>query len=341
MGVGKLLSAGIAALLLAAGTLAAPALAKEAKPDIWERGCGDDDGNDRCSEMVQRKMRALYGFEPVAQLAKQGKNVRRAMIVDGYGRDLLAISFIRNAKGAAMVELRLPCAKSARCPPPLIASVSLEAWKSVVTIPDGLANGKPRSSNRGGDEIDICLHGWVVVAEAAGPGLKGGAVRATESACSDGPLVPYAFAMAEQALGQLPDCAVLKAGVFRNTPSLLASCANLRGNRRAAGEAYLIARDLDDLDTRGGKGIGGLLARAAQDKASAFDAALKGARFYTSDISASDQDHARITGTLHRRSEKIADESSAELQLDFIREDGRMVIAGYRLGDFKPVPQDD
>lgn len=341
MGVTRLLSAGLAALLLATGPAATPALAKEGKPSVWDRGCGDDDGNDRCSEKVQLKMRALYGLEPVERIAKQGQDVRRAMIVDGYGRDLLAISFIRNANGTALVELRLPCAKSPHCPSPLSAAVSPEGWNGVARIPDGMANGKPRNSNRGSDEIEICLHGWVVVAEVAGPGLKGGAVRATESACSDGPAVPYAFAMAEQALGELPDCGLLKAGVFRNTPSLLASCANLRGDRRAAGEAYLIARDLDDLDTRGGKGVGGLLARSAQDKASALDAALKGARYYTGDITANDRDHARIAGTLYRRPSGTSDESSAELELDFVREDGRMVIAGFRLGEFKPVPQGD
>ena len=61
-----------------------PSLAQEAPtPDVWERGCGDDDGNDRCDPAVQDRMRALYGLESPEALLARGVTVRRAMFDDG------------------------------------------------------------------------------------------------------------------------------------------------------------------------------------------------------------------------------------------------------------------
>lgn len=61
--------------------------------EIFDRGCGDDNGTDRCDGAVQERMRELYGIEPPEALLAKGATIRRAMFVDGYGNDVAAITF--------------------------------------------------------------------------------------------------------------------------------------------------------------------------------------------------------------------------------------------------------
>ncbi len=334
-------SAWIAAFLMATGPVTEPLQAAENKPSVWDRGCGDDDGNDRCSEKVQRKMRGLYGLDPVEQFAKKGKSVRRTMFVDGYGNDLLAISFIQSADGSAQVELRLPCAGSPHCTPPLLAPASAASWDSVARLPIGLENGKPGAARTSDGEIAICLHSWVVVIEAVDQDLKRAGQLATENSCADGPAVPYASAMADQALANLPDCSALKPDEFRNIPSLLAICTSLRGDRRAAGEAYSLARQLEHRGTQEGTALDELFIRSALGRVNDLRAALKSDYLKFDRIEGTDRDHARISGSIHRYSADGEQKRIAKLELEFVREDGRMKIARYRLGPFKVVPDED
>lgn len=277
-------------------------------------------------------MRGLYRLAPIERLAKQGNTVRRAMLVDGYGNDVLAISFIQSADSNAIVELRVPCARSSRCFDPLLAPIDAASWNNVARLPDGLRNGTPRKT---GANDSICLHSWVVVIEAADPSASGGAQRATENSCADGPAVNYAFAMADLALANLPDCALLDAATFRNTATLLETCARLVGNRRTASEAYRLGEDLRRSNRNDTIRLEDLFVSAAQDKVYALRDALKGTSPFFKRIEGIDRDHARISGSLYRTFEDDGPYWKAVIELELVRENGRMKIANYRLGPFK------
>lgn len=57
--------------------------------------CSDDNGVDRCSAEQHRRVLDLFGLNPIEEHVRAGDQVRRAFYVDGYGGDLLALSFVR------------------------------------------------------------------------------------------------------------------------------------------------------------------------------------------------------------------------------------------------------
>lgn len=82
--------AAFAALLLLA------TMQGEAQPRP-DPNCRDDRGTDRCAETEQRRMRELYGVRSIEEHQAAGDQVRRIFYVDGYGRDLILIAFVRTS----------------------------------------------------------------------------------------------------------------------------------------------------------------------------------------------------------------------------------------------------
>lgn len=94
----------LTAILSGAIAAASPAAAQGRVPP----GCSDDQGTDRCSAEEQRRVLELFGGKPIEEHARAGDQVRRSFYVDGYGRDLLAIVFIRAPGQDPTVQVHFP-----------------------------------------------------------------------------------------------------------------------------------------------------------------------------------------------------------------------------------------
>lgn len=203
-------------------------------------GCSDDAGSDRCSPEQHRRMLALYQLEPIERLREHGAQVRRIFYVDGYGRDLIALSFIRPRGGDPAVTVHYPRRDGAAPREPMRALLPASTWQDVLLrtshFDRRLAPRDP--SPTAPDAISICLHGWVSTVEAADPHEResAGTRRAVENACAEGPVAPLATALSNVALPLFPACAALDPERHRGAAGQLAACAMLEGDRLAAAE---------------------------------------------------------------------------------------------------------
>ena len=212
--------------------------------------CGDDRGVDRCSADVHRRVLDLYGLQPIEAHARAGDQVRRVIYVDGYGRDMVAIAFVRAPGRDPAVSVHFP-REDGSLPPPLTASVPTNVWAQVlersVHFDRDLVPLKPQADQ---GVISMCLHAWVYTVEATeqGPreddGLR--VRRKVQDACANGLAEEYANTLPGFALPLFPACAALDREQHRNVATLLNECRKLGGDRLAAAEAFNLLSRLDD-----------------------------------------------------------------------------------------------
>jgi hypothetical protein len=220
-----------AGLLLAAPASQAPT-GNFPPPD----DCQDDRGVDRCKPEEQRRIRALYGVKAIGAHRDAGDQVRRAFFVDGYGRDLIAVEFIRPKGADPMLRVHFPAKAGEERVPTMTAAVDGGRWSDLLRRSTLLDRGPlpPRET----ENPVICLHSWVYTVEASdtagAPGQAGTVRRRTEDACNYGPTAAFASELAAMAVPLLPPCALLDRDQHRNEAALLASCRYLRGDRLAA-----------------------------------------------------------------------------------------------------------
>lgn len=240
---------------------------QQAGESVWERGCGDDRGNDRCDDETRKKMLGLYGLESAERLADRNVALFRAMIVDGYGNDTVAVSFIREPGRSPYVDVRAPSLKPDE-EQLLRSPVSFEVWETVRAASSNFDRLLASELRPEGDSRTICLHGWVAVAEVVDPSnpyvstvtsieegqrksrteivrSTASVRRDTESACANGLAMPFAFELAGIARKQIGECSALDIDDFRNSATLLALCHRLRGDRHAAAEAHQTIKKLE------------------------------------------------------------------------------------------------
>ncbi len=358
----------LAATLLLTMTATAWAQDRSATPAqasaAFDRNCRDDDGNDRCGLDAHDRMRALYGFESAEDLLARGVSFRRAMFVDGYGNDLVAITFWREPGKAPMVEARSPRVDGREEPPPLRATISGETWDKIVSgsvyFDRELATDPP-----GADELpSFCLHSWVVVVDAVdaprvspnivyGTGSIGrerdpllpvevtltpASIRSdTEDACTRGLAMSYAFELAEIALGELTECSSLKLDDFRNEPHLLGMCHQLRGDRLVAGEASAIPGKLRQaIRTESALGLSWLFAGSGHERQNRYLAAIDGGSTYFTAPVGIDADHAVIKGEIVWTQENGPPTERADLTLNLLRVTGDFVIDTFEVSERRP-----
>ncbi len=234
--------------------LLTPAAFANAAPDDK---CTDDNGLDRCDLAVQAKVRDVYGLTDISALAEQGAYVRRAMMVDGYGRDVLAVSFVRQKGMDPFVEIRGPRQKGAKMPRSVSMPIALSEWNNVTAkgsyFDRDLAS--KRAPNGAPAPLSICLHSWVVTVEAADPTrLSSNTLPAanvpreirtkTQSACDGGLAIQYAFQLADMAYDLIPVCRSVDPEMQRNKAMALNACLGLSGDRAAAGQALSLSHDI-------------------------------------------------------------------------------------------------
>jgi len=339
--------------------------------EIFDRGCGDDDGNDRCSSDVQRRMRELYGIPDAATLVEQGVTFRRAMFVDGYGRDFVAITFSRAPGRSPSVEIVTPLREGGSMPQPLAAVIDQVTWSRVLAASEffdkrvegetlrGQPNPEAPSSSAEENERDdeqtivICLHAWFVVVEAADAARlqknvgaqrlqRASFRRDSEGGCAGGLAMPYAFLLAETALDNLPECSSLDLDYERHAATLLGTCNRLGGDRLAAGDAMKLVRELEgrNSDLPQGREFGWLFAASARELAEPLRAAVSNgnAGLYFDAPHASDVDHATVKGEVVFWGEGDSPDERADLTLTLIRQLDEFKILSYELGERKPGP---
>jgi hypothetical protein len=237
----------ISASLLAGLAAAAPA-GGQARPDA---NCRDDNGTDRCAEDQQRRMRELYGAMTIEQHQAAGDEVRRIFYVDGYGRDLVLVSFLRAPGRDPELLVQLPPRGEEARPEPMRAAVPQSVWNEVIAGSRNFHRSFAPEPGSPPGEASICMHSWVYTIESAERPLASRPAtvrRKIEDACEDGPGQLYALDLQRTALSLLPHCAALAPDQHRNPASTLAACRVLHGDRLAAAEALNLAETFQRIE---------------------------------------------------------------------------------------------
>jgi hypothetical protein len=319
--------------------------------------CSDDAGRDRCSEIALAKTRDKYGLEDATTLADQGTYLRRAMIVDGYGRDVLAVSFAREKGKDPYVDIRAAKVEGSKESRYIRMLISESDWNRT--------NAKSRYFDRdfvpkptNGDGIDICLHGWMASVEVANPArLSLNALPAdmlepeikskTQSTCTEGLAVEYAYQLVDLAHEMIPVCKSIPLDTRRNTAIVLNTCLSLSGDRGAAGQAVKLSHAInraqsifpkDAAQTQ--KALAGLVVfadpnnrlkpghgRITQSRRAEMVDLLAQGKIYLRTYDGIDADHVRIEG--------IQVQDSADPDVEKRPERKITLLASRELGEFR------
>lgn len=326
--------------------------------------CSDDGGNVRCGRASHERMRALYGIESPEALLARGVTVRRAMFVDGYGRDMVAVTFWREPGKVPMVEVRSPRAEGGEEPQPLRAAVSGRAWEEIVSASAYFDRDLAPDAATSPPGPRLCLHSWVVVVEAVDaprvvPNIVFGtgsvaqdrdpslpvevittpaSIRSdTEDACSDGLGMNYAMELAKAGMAQLTECSALKLDDFRNEPHLLATCHRLRGDRIVAGEANVtLGRLQRALRTENAQELRWLFVGTGDQRQNRYRAAIAGGNVYFTPPVGIDADHATINGEVVWNGQDGSPAERADLTLNLLRVTGDFVVDTFELSKRRP-----
>lgn len=212
-----------------------PAPAKAPPPP----DCRDDRGVDRCAAEQQRLVRELYRLKSIEEHKAAGDQVRRVFYVDGYGRDLVAIEFVRAPGHDPTARIHFPTAPGSAPAPSMQALVPKTVWEEVLDrswlFDRALV---PEKS----DGPIICMHAWIYTIEATDPAGPASYERSepprrkTGDACTDDLVQDYGDSVARAALPLFPACSALEPEQHRNEASRIAACGILRGDRLAAAE---------------------------------------------------------------------------------------------------------
>ncbi|MCB1560940.1 MAG: hypothetical protein KDI75_07580 [Xanthomonadales bacterium] len=350
----------ISAILLVSAACAAVGTQKDSRDqseatDVFERGCADDQGNNRCADEEQRKMRELYGIPDTEKLSEQGVALRRAMFVNGYGLDIVAITFSREPGRPPMVEVAAPRQEAGPTSQPLSAVVPLRTWNQILDASRDFDQQLARELPASGKGLEnICLHSWFVVVEAVDPAHLSQRVvgqhevpakirRDAEGACTQGLAMRYAFELARTAREQLPECSSLNVDDFRNDADLLSLCQRLGGDRIAASDAYRFLEELGRMTVPGPLELDPFelerfqwkyFARSSEQLAEPFIHDLNGANFFFAPPEATDLDHASVEGQAIFPDDE--NDQITDLKLKLVRQNREFVILSYELSEKRP-----
>lgn len=185
----------------------------------------------------------MFGVRSIEEHRDAGDQVRRVFYVDGYGRDVVLISFIRAPGREPMAYVHFPGREGERPRPPFEAPVPQRTWGDMLRRSASFDRSfmpRPPPPPEPGEEqiVNVCLHSWVYTIEANDPSRQSGDPaslrRKTEDACEDGPGEAFAWELQVATLPLFPACAALDPDRHRNPAAQLSACAILSGDRLAA-----------------------------------------------------------------------------------------------------------
>lgn len=216
------------AALLALGLFAA------VPQDPYPPECEEDDETPACAAALLAQRLSTFDAPPIEAEAATDAVVMRAFVSNGYGRDIVLISFEMRPDQPPMVVIK--GRNGARLSHP-ISGADWDRAMSGSTNADRLLSPVSRVTN--GDEIFICMHPWGAQLEMANTQNANGdtipvRIKAERSCDEDGLALRYAFDLADIAVKAIPACADLDPDKHRNAPSRLSACLLLRGNTVAA-----------------------------------------------------------------------------------------------------------
>jgi hypothetical protein len=222
-------------LVLAALATFAPAAA-QMTPGVRCTGDSRDSG---CDAARIRRQREVYDMPSLEQLRDEGVQVRRMFFsraAEWDEWDIGALLFERRPGHGPVVRFQPPRGEDGRLPEPLVAELTLEAWREALTRSEGLE--RRFAPQRDGQ--NICLFGADYTVETADPPAAEEPARLyrhSENACYDPtPAEAYVRSMAALAEPFFPACRVLRFAGDSEAVSRLPICAWLQGDRLAAAE---------------------------------------------------------------------------------------------------------
>ena len=336
-----------------------------------ERKCADDAYNNRCDPQALAKMYALYDIASPQSLLDAGTTMRRAMIVDGYGRDVVAITFSRAPGQSPQVEVRSPLGDGPP-PQPLVAKIDLSTWDEVIETtrlfdrelaPLSSANEIKSALQR------ICLHPWVSAMERVDAsrvdqlivyGAGSDARRrdpalpvevsmtepelasVSHSSCGDSLVPKIAFQLVRIAREALPECAGLDSDNYRTEANVLALCHQLRGDRSVASEiADVPHRFRRAIRTQNKQELNWLFVGVGDDRSTRFTTELGDGDVFWNAPEGIDRDHARLTGLVVWDDAEGNPVQQGDLTLNFLRVAGDFAIDTFNFGPRRPYVWED
>lgn len=195
--------------------------------------CDQDDQAVACAVAERVRLEARYRAPSIETESATGAQVFRSFFYDGYGRDMLLVSFEMRPNMPPMVVVRGNAEERIEAP------VAASTWDRVAS--EGIFADRvliPMAAKSGDDEI-ICLHGWGVIVEMANATDDSGdrlAVRrkAQNTCAHDGLAGRFGFLLADQAIRSIDACDQLDPEKHRNDVARLRACLILEGNTLAA-----------------------------------------------------------------------------------------------------------
>lgn len=341
--------------------LAVPASAQEF--ENFASGCADDSGGDRCSDAAVKAWHDRYDLRPVETMAADGTTVRRMLYVDGYGRDVLAISAIRVKGASPVIEIRRPRSKDDAQPATWTRPIPEKAWDRILGDAT-TAHRRLAPETKAGDDTAICLHAWVSRFESGEPRRLAPFVVGqlwldpesrvmTISACEGSPTQRFGATLAEIAADTFGECSSIDVDRMRNGIALIEACVGLRGDTLAAGHVMSIYRNLYPLIFRAqdeGKSWPDLLRAdfklASQGLKEGEQADWAGVRalfakadnihFDVEQVTGLDADRVEMLATFHwatsgsRAGAKDPERHARRLRLTWVRQTGDWVVDQIR-----------
>ncbi len=322
--------------------------------NVFDRGCEDDRGVDRCDGDIQANMLDLYGWMSAQELVEQGIQFRRFMMVDGYGRDVLALAFERRPGRSPVVQVWVPKPQYAEGetedPPetPLTATLSAAQWQRALELTE-LFDEKLAKEEAKKDPNDktltICLHSWFTVIEAGEPPrIRNGKTSPAkirsdaEDACTKGLAMPASFDLADLAFEALAECHGLDLDKYRNRIMQLAHCKRLGGDRIAATAVAEMIRDLEEQLERADEGaFQRFFEWENRAEGKVFAGRLADALVYWGAPHAKDQFNAVVLGTMTPDDQPEGDNTYryADIRLELTSNGSSWKIGTYSISDIK------
>jgi hypothetical protein len=347
-------------LLVLAGTSA-----EAAPPSREGRDCRGKDGVDRCAEAELRRRLAVFGLDPIERHREAGDQVRRALYVDGYGRDMVAIAYVRPRGRDPVVRVHFRRREGEAQLPTLEAPVPQGVWDDLLRR--SARFDRTLDSVREVDDgtMLLCIHGWDYTIEAYDPYLSefefGEVRRKTENACDEGLVEILAQEMYEAAIPLLPPCALLDRTQYRNGAVQLMTCGRLRGDRLAAAAVVnrldrfksLESDPFWPLEIGAGRAVEDLFDSEAvvdwngerngeKDPVAFLISKLVGAErsvFIFNLAEGERADRVRVTGALERTTKAAGKESteSAPVEQIWVRNGDDFDLESMKIGPFGPL----